>query len=366
MIAALRNFCRGVTSLYGGRLRVALQAVVSVVLIVLLIVLARGGWSDSLTTLEPADILLAAGLQAVAFVLNSFRWQLLLAQVGVRERLPRLTVLYFNGQFFSLFLPTSAGGDAYRIYEVSRRGQPFLRVFFATLQERLLGLGVVMLIGLAATLYYLRLLPGSLAAPLVLVQAAAALAVAGLLYPGPLLALAGRWRPAMMPGWLGRLARGGLAERLASAGRTLRELPRLRPGTCVLVVGLTVAANLLGIAGYAIVGRSLGLGVGFSAYCMVVPVVWVVRMLPVSLNGIGVGEGAFVFLAGLFAIPADKALVLALAMFGLQTAVALVGGLLLAARVLRGPLRRSPAAPPPAGPADTATASAGEAPRRAA
>ena len=363
MIAALRNICRGVA---GARLRIALQAVVSTALIGLLIVLARGGWTNSLAALEPADIVLAGGLQALAFVLNSFRWQLLLAHVGVRERLPRLTALYFNGLFFSLFLPTSAGGDAYRIYEVSRRGRPFLRVFFATLQERLLGLGVVMLLGLGATLCYYPLLPGSLGAGLVLVQASATLVVVGLLYPGPLLALASRCRPAGVPGWLGRLTRGPLAERLASATRTLRETPGLSAGRCLLVLGLTVAANLLGIAGYPIVGRSLGLEVAFSAYCLVVPVVWVVRMLPVSLNGIGVGEGAFVFLVGLFAVPADKALALALAMFGLQTALALVGGLLLAARILRGPVEQAPATSPPAVPALSAVADAGGPSRRAA
>jgi uncharacterized membrane protein YbhN (UPF0104 family) len=342
LIAALRNVCLGVA----GRpwLRLALQAVVSLFLVGLLVVLARGGWVDSLASLRPEAVLLAGSLHALAFLLNSFRWQLLLGQVGIRERLPRLTVLYFNGLFFSQFLPTSAGGDAYRIYEVSRRGRPFLRVFFATLQERLLGLGVVMLIGLGATLYYDSLLPGSLWAAFVLVQAAGAFAVAALLWPGPLLALVARWRPVATPAWWKRLKDSPLGERLASAARTLRDLPGLGAGRCLLVVGLATAANLLGIAGYVVIGRSLGLGMPFSAYCLVVPLVWVVRMLPVLFNGIGVGEGAFVFLVGLFGVAADQALALALAMFGLQTALALVGGLLLAARVVR---RRAPASGSP-------------------
>jgi uncharacterized membrane protein YbhN (UPF0104 family) len=345
LIAALGKACRGLA----GWPRTALKVLVSLALIGLLLILARGDWANSLAGLRPADVVLAGSLHALAFFINSIRWQVLLAQVGVRERLPRLTALYYIGLFFSLFLPTSAGGDAYRIYEVSRQGRPFLRVCYATLQERLLGLGVVMLLGLGATLYYHSLLPGSLSIALVLVQAAGALSVAALLYPGPLLRLAGRWRPATFPAWLGRLRRGPLGERLASAARTLSTLPGLDTGRCVLVVVLAIAANLLGIAGYVVVGRSLGLGLAFSAYCLVVPLVWVVRMLPVSLNGIGVGEGAFVFLIGLFAVPADKALALALAMFGLQTVLALVGGLVLAARVVRGRVREAPASPLSAG-----------------
>lgn len=354
MIAALRNACRSAAS--RPRLRVALQAAVSAGLVGLLVALARRGeLAVSLAALRAADVALAGGLLALAYALNGWRWQLLLAHVGVRERLPRLVELYFIGVFFSLFLPTSAGGDAYRVYEVSRGGRPLLRVFYATLQERLLGLGVIMLIGLVATLSYAVLLPASLGAALVLVQAMGAAAVVMLLYPGPLLTLVTRLRPAEGRPWLRRLAESPLGQRLGGAARSLREMPGLSAGRCLLVVGLAAAANLLAVATYAVVDQSLGLGVSFSAYCMVIPLVAVVRMLPVSLNGIGVGEGAFVFLIGLFAVPADKALALALTLFGLQTVVALSGGLLLAARVVRGRTSACPTAavatPPEAPPA---------------
>lgn len=353
MITSLRNACRKVM----GRplLRVALQALVSVLLIGLLVALARrGDLADNLAALRPEVVAAAAGLLAAAYVLNSWRWQFLLAHVGVREPLPRLTLLYFIGQFFSLFLPTSAGGDAYRVYEVSRNGRPLLRVFYATVQERLLGLGVVMLIGLVATVYYAALLPPSLGVAIVLVQAAGTAAVVALLYPGPLLALAARWRPFAGRVWAQRLSGSPLAERLASAARSLKEMPSLSPARCLLVVILAAAANLLGIASFVVVDRSLGLGVSFSAYCLVVPLVWVVRMLPVSLNGIGVGEGAFVFLIGLFAVPADKALALALTFLGLQTGVALFGGLLLLVRLARGWRTRTAVAQSP-GPSEAWT-----------
>jgi len=64
--------------------------------------------------------------------------------------------------------------------------------------------------------------------------------------------------------------------------------------------------------------------------------VWIVRMAPISLNGIGVSEGSFVFLIGLFNVPADQALALALAILGVMTSTALLGGLLLALRIARG------------------------------
>jgi len=72
------------------------------------------------------------------------------------------------------------------------------------------------------------------------------------------------------------------------------------------------------------------------AYCLIVPLVWIIKMVPVSLNGLGLTEGSFVFLMGLFAVPEGKALALAVAALGIQTCCALLGGLLLAIRIVRG------------------------------
>jgi hypothetical protein len=73
----------------------------------------------------------------------------------------------------------------------------------------------------------------------------------------------------------------------------------------------------------------LGMQVNYFAFCLILPLVGLVRLLPVSLNGIGLGEGAFVLLLGLFGVPQGQALAFALVMLGLQTAMASLGGLLL-------------------------------------
>jgi uncharacterized membrane protein YbhN (UPF0104 family) len=102
--------------------RVLLQALVSAaVLAVLLTAARRGDVLASLRELVPGAVAAAVGLQLAACVLNARRWQVLLGRLGVHERLGALTALYLIGQFFSLFLPTSAGGDAVRIYQVARR-----------------------------------------------------------------------------------------------------------------------------------------------------------------------------------------------------------------------------------------------------
>jgi uncharacterized protein (TIRG00374 family) len=320
------------------RLRVGLQLAVSLALIGLLVSAAQQAHLiASFATLRPEAIGLAAALQLLAFILNSRRWQLLLANVGVQQRLADLTSLYFIGQFFSLFLPTGTGGDVVRAYDVARRSGRPAETIMATLQERLLGLGASLLIGLVATLYYLPLVPLQLRIWMVIIQIVGAAGITLLLYPALLFGIVKRfWSANKQRPALQRIAGRPLVVRALAAVQPISELPVLRPLRLVLLLGMAITAVLMGIGMYYAIGRSLGLQTGFMPFCLVVPLVWIVRMIPVSLNGVGVSEGSFVFLIGLFDVPADQALVLALAVLGVMTANALLGGLLLALRVARG------------------------------
>jgi uncharacterized membrane protein YbhN (UPF0104 family) len=319
-------------------LRIGLQAAVSLALIVLLVIAARqNNVIASFATIRPGAVIGALALQMLAFVLNSKRWQLLLANAGVEQKLGDLASLYFIGQFFSLFLPTGTGGDVVRTYSVARSSGLLAPTIMATLQERLLGLGASLLIGLVATFYYLPLVPFQLRIWMLLIAIVGAVGIAVLLYPALLIQIIGRfWRWQGHRTALQRLASRPLVARAVGAIRPIGELPPLRPLKLALLLGMACTAVLMGIGMYYVIGQSMGIQAGFMAFCLVVPMVWIVRMAPISLNGIGVSEGSFVFLIGLFSVPPDQALVLALAILGAMTSTALFGGLLLALRIARG------------------------------
>jgi uncharacterized membrane protein YbhN (UPF0104 family) len=245
--------------------------------------------------------------------------------------------LYFIGTFCSLFLPTGTGGDVIRVYDVARRSGRPTEAIMATLQERLLGLGASLLIGLVAMLYYLPLVPAQLQIWMLIILFGGVSGITLLLYPQLLFALVGRgWRTHGHRPLLRRIAGQRLVARALVAIRPIGDLPALRASKLLLLLGMAITSVLMGIAMYYVIGRSMGIQVGLIAFCMIIPLVWIVRMVPISLNGIGVGEGSFVFLMGLFGVPAEKSLALALALLGVMTSVALLGGLLLALRIARG------------------------------
>jgi uncharacterized protein (TIRG00374 family) len=318
--------------------RIILQALVSTVLIAALVVLAqRSNLMENLRMLQPSALVLGGLLQLIAFSINGRRWQILLENFGIHDRLSNLTELYFIGMFFSIFLPTGTGGDAVRMYDVARRSGKPAQAVVATLQERLAGLGISLLIGLGATFYYLSLLPAQARLWIILIQACGVIGITLLLYPALLFALI---RPVLRrfgdrPAFI-RLATHAFTQRIVGAIQPIAEAPALPAHKLAELLGIATAATLLGMGSYYVVGQSLQIPLSLIAYCLIVPLVWIIRMVPVSLNGLGLTEGSFVFLLGLFAVPQGKALALALAALGIQTCCALLGGLLLAIRVARG------------------------------
>jgi uncharacterized protein (TIRG00374 family) len=319
--------------------RVIVQCLVSLVLLGLLL---RAAPQDSLAAAWQAvgwqTLILACGCYVLASLTSVRRWQILLRGQGVNENMLRLTEIYVIGLFCSLFLPTSAGGDAYRVFEVARRGGPTARVLLATLQDRLVGLGGMMLLGLLGLLWYGDLLPPKLFLTVLVVYGLGVPGVVALLNLGPLLRLG--TRP------VARLRRTQLGARLLAVVNPFCETPRLSAWRSLRVISLAVMTFLFAVAMYAVVCQACGASCGFLALCLIVSLVAVARMLPISLGGLGVGEEAFVVLMALFGIGADKAAPIALVILGVSVSMSLLGGLLLVRRMLFVASAQADAAPP--------------------
>lgn len=98
------------------------------------------------------------------YIVSSIRWkQLLLNKNTSNVSVKYLTSLYFIGSFFNNFMPTSIGGDAFKIYALGKRIKDNTLAFTSTFMERFTGVIVLVLIsyfGLVKTLdFWLTQLP---------------------------------------------------------------------------------------------------------------------------------------------------------------------------------------------------------------
>jgi len=90
---------------------------------------------------------------AARYLISGFRRQIILASQGSTVPVARLVYWYFVGGFFDMFLPTSLGGDAMRIYQAGKSMNRMARDAASVVLERMVGFAGMIAITCVALLF---------------------------------------------------------------------------------------------------------------------------------------------------------------------------------------------------------------------
>ncbi len=278
-------------------------------------------------------VLAAVALVLADRLLMAQRWIALLAPVetGARPPLGTLVRIFFVSTFLGTFLPASVGGDAVRAWSLKRDGVPGAQSLASVLMDRLLGVISIVLCAAAG----LALVPDLLHDRHVGWALAAATA-------GCIVAVAVVFSNRLddaVRGWLGRAPRGRV---LGAFGRLLTALQTYRRHHALLLLVLTasVGVQLLRIMQAWMLGRSLGIDIPLVAYLVAIPAILLLMLLPITINGLGVSQWAFVFAFARFGVGRPPAFALSVLFVALGLVGNLPGALLYATR--RGSRRTVP------------------------
>lgn len=265
--------------------------------------------------IHPGYYLLALATGWTAVVLSAFKWQVLLASERLQCRLPELVRYYLVGIYFNNFLPTSFGGDAARVYLLSRKYGQHTTPLLSVLAERISGL-----IGL-----FLFLFLGTLFGPRILDRqgffAILLLGFVSLVF----LCCGFHSRPRAS---LAKLVPAAVGERLKTLSEGLTLIFR-KGGVQWSVTWTSVMFQILNVLIYVLVARSLFIPLSFLQMLAVVPLVTLLTMLPVSLNGLGIREGGFVLLLSEFQVPQAEALSLSFVFYSITLLLSMTGAICL-------------------------------------
>ena len=298
---------------------------------IFVILLARQDWRQALASLRAMPVwtlplvlvLLFSGL-----ALNALRWHLLLRSQGVPISFWLTLKIVVSGQFASNFLPSTIGGDALRIVCI-------LPLAEGTPGGRVLAAGSVVLdraLNVAAMLTYLPF-AWWVFAPL------GGVATAG--GGGALLALPGG---AELKSWL--------KKQILNPAQRAFQFWRRRPlilAAAFLVAWLSILVVFVGVW---VLARNLGLPVSLVDVMAVSALVYLVTLLPISVNGYGVREVAVTALYVQLGATIEQAAMLALTTRVL-TLVETLPGALWVSQVLATAALGVDGAPPAAGAAWT-------------
>jgi hypothetical protein len=276
-------------------------------------------WKAFLATLKNADY----GLMAAVFVLSLFgiaisawKWQILLHGHGIRFPLAALTRWYFTAAFFNAFLPTNIGGDGYRLLKTYDNPKGRARAVGALLLERVTGVLTLGFMGYVAALIVWLETGNALAG--MLAALGTAVGVLGLL------ALALIWRV----GLIGPLSRIRLLRTALDKVADVLGDWRGQSGRLVAVMTCSLAFHTLRIGFIWLLILALGTAVDPVELTVALFAVEVAAMLPISIGGLGVMEGSFVYVMGGFGLNSEAGLAGMLMLRVLTLVLGLIGAAL--------------------------------------
>ncbi len=279
-------------------------------------VLAAAGGADW------RPLAVAALLVLIDRSLMAYRWVLLLCIVEPSERPPLAAVMriFFVSTFVGTFLPASIGGDAVRAYSLAQLKVRGGDAVASVLMDRILGVASILVMALVGLT-----LVRDLASNWTVV---AALAVAGGVCLATLLLI---FSPRAATAASALMAH--LPAALRHAGqRVLESIRRYAAyhGQLANVLACSIAVQALRIVQAYYLGRGLGIDIAVTTYFAFIPLILLVMLLPITFNGIGTSQAAFVWFFARVGVPAAAAFALSVLFVALGIVGNLPGGILYA------------------------------------
>ncbi|WP_423818736.1 lysylphosphatidylglycerol synthase transmembrane domain-containing protein [Salinimicrobium sp. TIG7-5_MAKvit] len=246
------------------------------------------------------DVLLpffvAVMITLIAIGFMSFRWKLLIREfLNSRFAFLSLFNFYLIGAFFNIFLPGSIGGDVVRTQKISRgKDVPLKTATGITVLERLCGIyGLLILISIS--LFFTT-------------------------YP------AGLEIERFFPVWAFKLSPLLVLICIPLFKWILLKFKFEASYIFILkIIGISLLAQMGDISTAYLLSQYFDLSISFPAFIFMMPLVYVATVLPISIGGLGVREGAFSGLMLLYGVEISIAILISLIMYLVKVSVGLVG-----------------------------------------
>ena len=255
----------------------------------------------------------------VGIWITAERWRILLSAQKIRLSVGTLSFTVLTGFFFSNFLPTTIGGDVYRIYDSSKRAKiPVERAASVILVERFSGVVSAATYAIVALfLGFTTIGEQSVIIPIVIFFSISV--IMGFLIINPSILKLDRLVNRI--GFLNKIR-----ERLRNVYHTLRSFKESK-SKLILALVFSFAMQFMIVLNYYLAARALDIDLGLVAFIFIVPVVATIAMLPISIGGIGLRENSLVFIMVAMGIINEKAAIFSLLIFAMFLILGLLGGI---------------------------------------
>ena len=250
-------------------------------------------------------------------IVSAYQWRSLLHAENIKFDLADLVDLYFVGIAFSHFLPTGMGGDAIKAMRVGDASGNKAGSASAVVMSRLTGFFGMLFIGIPVLVIWHMYFNQTIVLWFFVLSVLVASMIGGAVFFAVML-------PRLVKGkWIHHKAfQSGI-----KIGKALSTAMK-RPRSLSIAILWGIIFWLCSCVNHFAYGIALGVHVPFFFYCVAVPFISLVTFLPISINGFGLREGAFVYIFSTMHISPATALLLALLMDAQALTFGSLGGCL--------------------------------------
>jgi uncharacterized protein (TIRG00374 family) len=310
-------------------------------LIALIPVFVTPEFWTTLTSVNIPLVIAALVLSIASVASKAWRWGVVMRWRGIHLSPTYLLFSYFIGMFFNNFLPSGMGGDAVRAYEAARDTGRGAESVAAVIIERGSGMLAVFMAGSVFALYWPSIPIGiALLVHGLFIGSVIAIWALWLDITGRILAAIGARLPAKLAGIWAKIIK--VYEEFRIYRREWRLL--------LVVMGQSIVTLILTLLSVYTLLLAFDTPVLFPGFVGMYAIITAIDVVPISLNGLGIREGSYVFFLGVIDVPTAVALGVALLVRLLVLIQAAIGGIVFVTRNLRTEKHVQPRQPEPAQP----------------
>ncbi|MDD5059992.1 MAG: lysylphosphatidylglycerol synthase transmembrane domain-containing protein [Candidatus Omnitrophica bacterium] len=299
-----------------------LRIAVSFLLLFLLFKFNKIDTKELFQEIKSADkFFLAAGFVIffAVYLFGFLRWKMLLNAVGISIPLKKLISSFSAGVFFSIFLPSTIGGDLIKTADLAGHTKKAKEVFATVFLDRLSGYA-----GLVCVILLSLLLGRDLVLDKFVLNSVSMIVTILIII---LLVLFNSFIYSKITRFLNT---PGCAKLKDIIKNLHQEIHVFRNRKKVLKVNLLLSffIQLINPISIYFIGLALGIKINFIYFLVFLPIIGAITLLPVSIGGLGLREYLFVLYFAKAGVIEQRAIAMSLLSFSFVVLYAAIGGLI--------------------------------------
>ena len=290
---------------------------IAITVLIFFILFRRIPFHDVVSTLQgskPQYFIIAGVLFFLYYFFFSSRWKTLLNAIGIKISEEKAYIYIIISFFFNNILPSAVGMDAVRsIYAGGK--EKFSGAFASSIMERALGMSAILFIGLFSIF---RRIENGLILFLIYLGLILLIFILYLVLTG----IKFKW----LKNFILKIKFLNLGEEIRKFYRALKEY---RDKRRVIVIGflLSMCVQMMIVFINYMIVKGLNLDISIFHLITYLPLITIVSLIPITINGLGLRESAYVLLFNAAGLPGNQSLSLSLMFYFISVIASISGGI---------------------------------------